>query len=429
MKLVAFLSALTIAAAPAAAAESAAWWSRMSDPLLAGLVETGLADSPTMKVATARVAAARAAAREKTADRLPLLGVGGGAIEADSGDARLGAIDASWEIDLFGRNASGARAARAHRASVEAERDDARVRLSAEIATRYISLREQQLYQTGAERMLELSTEIGAITSQRFGAGTASAIDTARTRADIAHLSQELRKIRARIDDEKGLLALLVGKAPGGLDALLDDPAAIPAPPAEVPIADPSPLLRQRPDVRAAERRLEECRARLGVARAARFPTIRLFGLLGFTDIDATPDSSAAIIPTLQWSFLDFGRTAARIGEARARLEAAEAEHDAAILGALQDADAALKRYGHARQVALRASETLRARREIATLVGQRERAGTASRRDRIVADQEAWIAEGALYGAQADLARSWILIQKSLGLGWEAHSDARPAH
>ena len=219
-------------------------------------------------------------------------------------------------------------------------------------------------------------------------------------------------------------LATLTGSAPGSVDGLLAAPAEVPLPPAVVSVGNPAELLQRRPDVRAAERNLAAATARIGVAEALRFPRISFMGILGLGgtkpgDLFDLGKISAIAIPQIQWQFLDFGRNASRVRQARSGLEEAEARYRQAVLGALQDAENSLARFGQQRrQVKALANVRASAERQ-ARLTRQRFNAGTTARAELLEAERQLTLAEQNLRGATAALTGSYIAVQKSLGLGW----------
>jgi len=185
-------------------------------------------------------------------------------------------------------------------------------------------------------------------------------------------------------------------------------------------------MLRRRPDIRAAEFRLASQTAQIGEREADWFPKLTLFGDLGFSA--ASPGSLvrsdnflAFGIPYLQWNALDFGHTRARVNQARAGRDEAEAKYRNTVLDALRDADAALSRYGHQRKyvVSLRAVET--SATKASSLTEMRYRAGTSSALDWLDAERTRFSAEQDRVAGEAELIKDYVALQKSLGLGWQS--------
>jgi outer membrane protein TolC len=191
-----------------------------------------------------------------------------------------------------------------------------------------------------------------------------------------------------------------------------------------VPVGDPSVLLAHRPDIRAAERTLAADTAKIGQAEAARFPRLSFMGLIGIggtkiSDLGNLDDFVAVGAPQLSWSFLDFGRTKAKVGQARATRDEAEARYDGTVLSALQDAEDALARFREAR-VTVASLARVRDKAALTERLAQsRYQAGTATRIAALSARNDLNRAEQDLVSARAALTGDYVAIQKALGFAW----------
>jgi outer membrane protein TolC len=195
--------------------------------------------------------------------------------------------------------------------------------------------------------------------------------------------------------------------------------------PTTVAVGDPARLLRQRPDIRAAERRLASQNAQIGEHEADWFPKVTLFGDLSFSASDPghllrKSNYTWLGVPYLQWNILDFGRTRASVDQAKAGRDEAEAKYESTVLGALKDADVALSRYGHERQNALSLREVEDSATHAAVLTEQRYRAGTTTALDWLDTERTRYSAEQNRIQSDAQLIKDYVALQKSLGLGWE---------
>lgn len=212
------------------------------------------------------------------------------------------------------------------------------------------------------------------------------------------------------------------------MDDLLAAPAPIPLPPASIAVSDPAELIARRPDIRAAERRLAAANARVGVAEAARFPRLSFMGILGLggtdpEDVFDVANLSTIALPRLQWSLLDFGRTAAAIDQAQAARGEADARYRDVVLRALQDAEQSLQRFGQHRINVAALTQISRQADTAAELNQQRFTAGAIGRSDLNLALRQRAQARANLSRAVAEMTTSWVAIQKSLGLGWRAEA------
>jgi NodT family efflux transporter outer membrane factor (OMF) lipoprotein len=417
-------------AAPAAAA----WWQSLNDPQLNQLIETALVNSPDIHAAQARLRQSRAGLREQQRNELPKSSGSAAYLHAHLPSSSLGigsigvydvGFDATWEVDLFGGTRRAIEAAAAEASAVDADLADTHVQLSAEIAQAYVDLRDQQQRIALVRESAELEEQILTLTQQRRAQGVASDLDVERIRTQVENTRGTLIPLDAQITESLDQLATLTGREPGSLDAELAAAAPLPALPETIAVGDPAALLRQRPDIRAAEWRLVSTNAQIGEHEADWFPKLTLIGDLGFSSTEPghllRSDNFTWIgAPLLQWNALDFGRTKAKVDQARAGFDEAEAKYESTVLGALRDANVALSRYGHQRDnvVSLRNVEASATR--AATLTRQRYRAGTSSALDWLDAERTRFSAQQNRIAGDADLIKDYVALQKSLGLGWQ---------
>lgn len=420
-----------ITSAPPAAA---AWWKSLNDPQLSQLIETALVDSPDIHAAQARLRQSRAGLREQQRNELPKSSGSAAYLHAHLPSSSLGigsigvydvGFDATWEVDLFGGTRRAIEAASAEASAVDADLADTHVQLSAEIAQAYVDLRDQQQRIALVRESAELEEQILTLTQQRRAQGVASDLDVERIRTQVENTRGTLIPLDAQITESLDQLATLTGREPGSLDAELAAAAPLPALPETLAVGDPAALLRQRPDIRAAEWRLVSTNAQIGEHEADWFPKLTLIGDLGFSSTEQghlfRSDNFTWIgAPLLQWNALDFGRTKAKVDQAKAGFDEAEAKYESTVLGALRDANVALSRYGHQRDnvVSLRNVEASATR--AATLTRQRYRAGTSSALDWLDAERTRFSAQQNRIAGDADLIKDYVALQKSLGLGWQ---------
>jgi outer membrane protein TolC len=194
--------------------------------------------------------------------------------------------------------------------------------------------------------------------------------------------------------------------------------------PASVAIGDPAAMLQQRPDIRAAERRLASSNAVIGENKANFFPKVTLFGDLSYTAADPghlvrKNNFSWVGAPYLQWNILDFGRTLSSVHSAEASRDEADAKYTHVVLAALQDANGSLSRYGHQREHLATLQQVQASADRSATLMRQRYTAGTSSLIDLLDTQRTQFSAQQDVVAGQAELLKDFVSLQKSLGLGW----------
>lgn len=421
--------------APEATAPLAAsWWQALNDATLNSLIEQALKDSPNLHAAEARLRASRASLSQQEAKGRPsgsvsTLGLGlwqgPGTDESTSSHLYSLGFDATWELDLFGGTRRAVESASAQAQAVQADLADAQVSLAAEVAQAYLQLRTQQRRLALLQDSARLDQQALALTWQRFDHGVATADEVEQRKAQGESTQASIADLGSQLTASLDRLALLTGQAPGTLDATLNTNAAqLPSLAATVQVGDPATLLQRRPDIRAAERRLAASNAQIGVQEANYFPKVTLLGDIGFAGTSVgklTNGNSLALIavPYLSWNVLDFGRTASAVRQANANRDEALANYQSAVLGALQDANTSLSRYGQQRQVVQRllAQQTSAGNR--LALEGQRRHAGVASELDLLDAQRNDIDARMKALDGEASLLQDFVALQKSLGLGW----------
>lgn len=421
-----------------AAAPAARWWEGLGDPLLTDLIDKGLESAPGIAAAEARLRQARAGLAGSRAALLPAFSSSAMYVYADLPNDAFGSgagnnefytlgFDAQWEVDLWGGQRRAIERAHAGTAEAAAQLADAQVRLSAEIARNYTGLRAREASLALLDRRLGLETQLADIAGKRLKGGTGTRQEQAQALQQKEYTEAERAAVGAEVSALRDALAVLTGDTPGSLDGLAA--AAIPLPPEQVAVGDPAAMLSRRPDILAAERKLAGTTAGIGVEKARRFPSISLMGLIGLGgtsigDVFDTDQSATLALPRLSWRFLDFGRTGAAVRGAEAARDAALADYRASVLGALQDVEASLARFGAARIAFARSSQTAGRAGEVAGLEQMRAKAGAAAPAEALQGERNAINARLAEANDRASLALAYIALAKSLGLGWQTGAE-----
>lgn len=426
-----------------AAPAVAQWWRRLSDPQLDALISAALAANPDLASSRAALRQSRAGLHSEQANALPKASLNATQLRmrspdtsaftsSDSGAGRgplslyLVDFDASWEADLFGGTRRAIEAASASADAAQAQLADAQVQLTAEVTQAYVELREEQARLALVDASADLEAQVLDLTQQRRSRGVASQLQLEQVLTQEQTTRSQRLPLQAQIIESQDQLAALCGLEPGELDARLGPIKALPTLPQQLPVADPAALLKQRPDIRAAERQLASSTAQIGEKTADWFPKLSLMGDLGFSAGDPShlvrkDNGTWLMLPRLTWNALDFGRVQASVDSARAGRDRAEAQYRGVVLGALRDADVALSRYGHDRQnlALLRSIEDSASR--AAGLTRERYRAGTASTLDWLDAERTRFDAEQNRVAGDAQLLKDFVSLHKALGLGWQS--------
>ena len=404
-----------------------AWWKSFNDPALDRLIGRALENNKTLQIAAARVAEAEAGLSGSQANLLPNISGSGGVSRGNQGYAttnqsvsvKEGYVQASWELDLFGKNQARVRQAGALAQSAEAQRQAVMVSLLSDVARTYFDFRndQEQIRITQANLVTQRKT-LDLINAQRAGA-LSSQLDVSRSTAQVATTSSQLPALQAAYETALNRLNLLLGETPGTLDAELTPTRGLPALQPTVLVAAPAKVLANRPDVRAAERQFAASLSAHEAATKEFFPTISLAGLFGVQDSSyfySRPWSGAASLTT---PIFDFGRIEADIDAADARQKQAFLGYQETVLEAVTDMEDALSFYLHdnARQhdLALAADQN----KKSVDLATQQYRAGYSGLLDLLVAQQSELDAESSLATSEAQLRKDLVHIYAAAGGGW----------
>ncbi|HEY4083718.1 MAG TPA: efflux transporter outer membrane subunit [Burkholderiaceae bacterium] len=338
------------------------WWLGFDDAVLTGIVQRALDQNLDLAVALARVQQARAVVQESGALRLPqgslngqvaterqsLLSPDGELARHAPGYSRnvtlqsLG-LGASWEADLAGGLKQGEAAAVAEWQAAEASRMGVRVTVVAEAADAYFRVRGAQQRIAVAEAHLQTQTQLLSLVQDRFNGGLATQREVAEAQALVLQARGTLPPLRTELAQQSHRLDVLMGEPAGTSSTQLlasQSNYRIPAIPADLA---PGDLLRQRPDVIAAERQLAASQARIGVATAEYYPHLTLGGVIGSESLHGSLFSAAAFQPQaflgLHWRLFDFGRVDAEVAQARGARAQALAEYRQRMLRATEDVE------------------------------------------------------------------------------------------
>lgn len=412
----------------------ARWWEEFSDPVLTGLVLDAIAANPDIATAKAQLRQARAevgvagAALGPTVDGSSSGTRSKSSEETGSGSIRNSysvGIDASWEADIFGGNRRGLEAAEADAdAAVESLRD-VQVSIVAEVVTNYITLRVAESRLALAQDNLTDQTETYDIAVFRQQAGLVSELDVLQARTDLDSERASLPSFRTTAATARHRLAILLNLAPGALsERLAANSSNIPFLSREAAVGIPADTLRQRPDVRQAERKLAAQTARLGVAEAARYPSFTLSGSLGLDalTIAALQGASAgawSLAAAISAPIFQSGKLDANVESADAQVEQARLAYRAAILTALEDVENALVTLNNTLERRERLTEATRSAEEASELARQRYSGGLVDFLTVLDSQRTLRNLEDSLASNAGDVATAQAQLYKALGGGW----------
>jgi NodT family efflux transporter outer membrane factor (OMF) lipoprotein len=422
-----------------------AWWRLYEDPRLDSFVQEALQANRTLVAADANFAAARAALSAVHAGRYPsTAAVAEGIYGRDPTTSEILALtgrpplttwifesvfEAAYEVDLFGRVHRAIEAANANADAVAALRDGVRVAVAAETTRSYAAVCALGEELQVARHSLEVVSHQADITEKRHQAGANSVYDVTRAQALVAQVRSTIPELQGQrrviLFELTALLGRTPANAPNDIDTCVTPPRLL----ALIPVGDGSELIKRRPDVRQADRRLAAATAEIGVATADLYPTIRLTGFYGgaafqLSQLTAGANRIWGVGPSISWTFPNMAAPRARVRQAKAEQAAALASFDGVVLTALKETEQALASYSAAldnRQ----ALDDAQAKVHTAFNIAQDEfNAGALSNLDLLTTEQSLVAVDAAVASSDVALVQDQIAIFKALGGGWRSESQ-----
>ena len=356
---------------PSAPADSsappvAAWWQSLDDPELAALINETIGANFDLEIAAANLEAARARLAGVQTRRRPTIDLNGEVTEERGSSAGFilanpndrfptvsrgsFSLDLNWELDLFGRIRRSIEAATADLDALEAVRNDVTVAVLARVARAYVALRGQQILLDVAERNVGVQRQTIDLVTVLSREGAATQLDVARARTQLLTSEALIPALRADLTAALNTLTTLTARPPGALGERLGAHGGLPKLPESIAVGSPADLLRRRPDIRAAERRLAAAAARIGVATADLFPTISFVANIGaagtpISNLDSVGAPFFELGPRLSWNLFDREAIHARIRAQDSQTATALANYRRTVTIALEEVDTALAAY------------------------------------------------------------------------------------
>ena len=417
-----------------------AWWSLYGDADLAALEKKLIANSPDLAAALARYQEAQAvsdqlrsglfptlfgtanAQRDRQSEKKPLR-VLGPTSPNEYGSYTVGA-ELDYEVDLWGRVRNEVASGNASAQAAEADLESARLSLEAGLADTYIVLRgldrEVQLLKdtvTAYEKALDL-------TKARRSGGIASGLDVARAQTQLDSARSQVEQTLAQRALSEHAIAALIGESASSfaIEPRLADIALV-----QVPPGVPSTLLQRRPDIAAAERRVEAANAQIGVARAAFFPAITLDAQAGFQSSEAgnwikAPNTYWSIGPSLLLTLFDAGKRKAEVAQAQAALDEAGAKYRSVAVQAFREVEDNLALLNHYRSAAESDKSAVEAAQRTLDFSLTRYREGAVSYLDVVTAQTTMLDIQREALDLDTRQLRASVQLIRAIGGGW---SDA----
>ena len=417
------------------------WWLSLKDPLLSDLIEQALSASPDLLSAQARLRESRARRSVAAADRLPSVTASGSAARSRSSEKSgsgstsnlfSAGFDASWELDVFGGVRRSVEAAAADLDASQATLQGVQVTLAAEVAQIYVELRTLQKRLGIARDNLASQSETLQLTQWRAQAGLVSTQDVEQARSNSEQTRAQIPTLETSLVQAEHRLDLLLGQTPGTLHERLSTKAGeLPLLPLQVAVGIPAETLRQRPDVRGAERKLAAETARVGVAEAARYPSFKLSGSIGLEalTLGGVAGASAAkysLLGGIAAPIFDAGKLRSQVAIQDAVREQAQVAYEQSVLTALQEVENALVALSRnqEREKALKSAST--AALSAAEMARQRYSAGLIDFQSVVDTERNVLSVEDSLAGTRGDGVLALIALYKALGGGWRHEGESK---
>lgn len=415
------------------------WWDKFNDPQLLLLVDHALKDNLDLAAAEARISEARAYLMQNKAGARPRVDINSEANRVrTNGDALSPAtmsnryqigFDASWEIDIFARRRYQVQAAQAGLDARIAEHAAVRISVVAELVRTYMSLRSLQARRILIDQQNDMMRTWLRLTTRLLASGLIAKTEFERLKIQANNLLADGILLDAEIDDLKYSLALLLGEPEFNLVKITESSSRELSYPEAIHIPIPAMVLRNRPDVYAAERALMEANFAVDVSKTELYPRINLLGNGGFVanstgNLLERVNLFGALGPQLQWPIFTAGRVQADIDAADARAQAALHNFRQVVLRAIQETESALSNFHHSQARMATADASLQAARRDTALMRQRHEVGLVSLASLLEHRLEAAKFEDDLIQARIGVIISLIAVYKSTAVDLQSGKD-----
>jgi NodT family efflux transporter outer membrane factor (OMF) lipoprotein len=430
------------------------WWKVFADPALDRLVQQAYRDNLSLRIAGLRVLEARAQLGiaigglypqtqqavgslqyNRTSERVPQAASspGGGSASSSSllsyWQSQVG-LQASWEIDFWGKFRRTIESADASWQGTIADYDNALVSLTADVANAYVLIRTLEKRLSIARQNVAAQQESLQIAEARYQYGTASELDLELARTALYTTEASIPTLETQLRQTRNALSVLLGLPPGDLAEFLNGPSEIPASPPEVVVGIPADLLRRRPDVRSAEYQAAAQSAQIGVAKADLYPALSLTGTFGFLSSDAGSfrlsdmfrwsSRNAQVGPALQWNIFNYGRIENNVRLQDARFQELLITYQNTVLLAQRDVEDNLVAFLKAQDRTRLLGQSAVAARAALGLAVLQYRQGAVDFTTVLTAQQALLNAQDNLATSLGNISTGLVGVYRALGGGWE---------
>ncbi|TAM81891.1 MAG: efflux transporter outer membrane subunit [Acidobacteria bacterium] len=431
------------------------WWASFNDPELNSLVERAVNRNLDLRLALERVQEARAASGIARSGYFPEVDAGVSATRLRGGfnqgvvravppsnntgkasslispfetNVFQGNLSASWELDVFGGTRRRVQASKADIEAQEENRRDVLVMLLGDVGQAYAQLRGYQQRLGIANKNIKTQQETLDLTTARAKAGLATELDVSRAAAQLAATQSVVPTLLAGIDISIHRLGVLLGEEPGALRTELEKTRPIPSAGPDVQVGLPSDLLQRRPDIRRAEAQLAAATARIGEAKAERFPHFFLTGTAGrqatqLHDLTLGLGNFYSVGPGISLPLFTGGRIRSNIKVQSSRERQALISYQSTILNALEEVENALVNYSQEQERRDHLGQAVKQSQLSVHLADEQYRAGLTDFLSVLEAQRDLYTNEDQLVQSQTGVTADLVALYRALGGGWSAGS------
>jgi NodT family efflux transporter outer membrane factor (OMF) lipoprotein len=420
------------------------WWTLFHDPVLNRLVQMAYEQNLSLQAAGLRIMQARAQLGIAIGSQYPQVQEAAGAVTRQNLSENIpnfnpaadtsywtanAGLNASWELDFWGRYRRGVESASASLGSQIAAYDNALVSLTGEVASTYIQIRTLEEQLAVARANVEIQEKGHRLADVRFRAGATSALDPAQALTLLRNTQSQVPALESQVRQSRNALSILLGMPPRDLGALLGE-GKIPTAPADVALGVPAELLRRRPDIRQAELLVAAQNAQVGIAESQLYPSFSLTGSIGYStsdtgrsdmgDIFSSDSFGYSFGPGFSWPILNYGRLKNNVRVQDARLEEQIVNYQNTVLEAAREVEDGLAGFlGTRARAEYLADSVTSARRSVQlSLIQYRE---GATDFQRVLDSQQSLLAQQDQYtSAKGSIVQNLVAVYRALGGGWQ---------
>ena len=421
------------------------WWTAFNDPALDRLVEQAYRENLPLRTAGVRVLQARAQLGIAIGDFFPQTQQGVGAVQYNrisdraAAAVNIGGIDywqsqvglqASWELDFWGKFRRTIQSADASLLSSLADYDNTLVTLTADVANSYITIRTAEERIRIARENVGTQEESLKIAEAKFKYGTVTQLDVEQARTSLLNTQATIPPLETQLRQARDALSVLLGMPPSDLSDFLGASSGIPVSPPQVIVGIPVDLLRRRPDIRSAELQAAAQSSQIGVAKADLFPAFSLTGNFLFVSTSVGTASLSDMFkwgsrqvqagPTVQWNIFNYGQITNNVRVQDAKLQALLLTYQNAVLSAQQDVEDNLVAFLRNQDRARILAQSVTSAQIAVTIAIRQYREGITDFTTVLTAQQALLNQQDSLASTLGTISTSLVGVYRALGGGWE---------